>query len=219
MNIQNEDNSGKNSNDSSGDSAAGDIISQADFHTFPSSTHTEAETVAQVAAYQKSLMRYSRMMRPWYGTCILKNHIKIRRNNSLPAIVPCGRWTGQRNSTIEELWLRLTVILSCLNLGWLSLTSRYFWTFQFHKSQWMENASSTCSNQLTREFYKSYASTLMNLSTDTETTKRGQKDLDITLGPLNSIIIQSKSIDILKNSINRMLHGPEYSTPPSVSIF
>lgn len=103
MNIQNEDNSGKNSNDSSGDSAAGDIISQADFHTFPSSTHTEAETVAQVAAYQKSLMRYSRMMRPWYGTCILKNHIKIRRNNSLPAIVPCGRWTGQRNSTIEEL--------------------------------------------------------------------------------------------------------------------
>uniref|UniRef100_M1D9B6 Putative plant transposon protein domain-containing protein n=1 Tax=Solanum tuberosum TaxID=4113 RepID=M1D9B6_SOLTU len=63
------------------------------------------------------------------------------------------------------------------------------------------------------------AATLMNFAADTETTKRGQKDMASTWGPLNSIIVRGKSIDISEALINRMLYGPEYSAPVSVGLF
>ncbi|KAH0722909.1 hypothetical protein KY290_005575 [Solanum tuberosum] len=83
----------------------------------------------------------------------------------------------------------------------------------------MGNAPGEYSSHLTREFYSSYAATLMNFVADTETTKRGQKYMAITWGPLNSIIVRGKSIDISEASINRMLYGSEYSAPVSVGLF
>uniref|UniRef100_M1DTY9 Integrase core domain containing protein n=1 Tax=Solanum tuberosum TaxID=4113 RepID=M1DTY9_SOLTU len=38
-------------------------------------------------------------------------------------------------------------------------------------------------------------------------------------GPLNSIMVRGKSIDISETTINRMLHGPEYTTPTLVDLF
>jgi len=83
----------------------------------------------------------------------------------------------------------------------------------------MDNAPGEYSSHLTREFYSSYAATLMNFAADTETTKRGQKEIAINWGPLNSNIVRGNSIDISEGSINRILYGPEYSAPASVGLF
>uniref|UniRef100_M1E0A8 Uncharacterized protein n=1 Tax=Solanum tuberosum TaxID=4113 RepID=M1E0A8_SOLTU len=91
--------------------------------------------------------------------------------------------------------------------------------FQLHQFDWMDNAPGEYSSHLAREFCSSYASTLMNFSADTQTMKRGQKDMAITWGPLNSIIVRGKSIDIFEASINRILYGPKYSAPSSVGLF
>ncbi|KAH0781386.1 hypothetical protein KY290_000984 [Solanum tuberosum] len=91
--------------------------------------------------------------------------------------------------------------------------------FQFHQFDRMNNAPGEYSSHLTREFYSSYSATLMNFAADTKTTKRGQKDIAITWGPLISIMVRGKSIDISEATINRMLHGPEYTAPTSVGLF
>lgn len=39
-----------------------------------------------------------------------------------------------------------------------------------------------------------------------------QEDIAIIWGPLNSIIVRGKLIDICAMTINRMLHGPQYTT-------
>ncbi|KAH0748361.1 hypothetical protein KY290_027593 [Solanum tuberosum] len=92
-------------------------------------------------------------------------------------------------------------------------------TFQFHQFDWMSNAPGEYSSHLTREFYSSYAATLMNFVVGIETTKWGQKDVAITLGPLNLIMVRGKSIDISEATINKMLHGLEYTAPASVGLF
>ncbi|KAH0748213.1 hypothetical protein KY290_027445 [Solanum tuberosum] len=94
-----------------------------------------------------------------------------------------------------------------------------YWTFQFHQFDWMENAPGEYSSHLAREFYSSYAATLMNFVAETETTKCGQRDNAITWVPLNSIIVRGESIDISEATINRMLHGPNYTVPFSVGLF
>uniref|UniRef100_M1DLY3 Putative plant transposon protein domain-containing protein n=1 Tax=Solanum tuberosum TaxID=4113 RepID=M1DLY3_SOLTU len=91
--------------------------------------------------------------------------------------------------------------------------------FQLHHFDWMDNAPGKYSSHLTREFYSSYAATLMNFAAVIETTKHGQKDMAITWGPLNSIIVRGKSIDISKASINKMLYGSEHSAPTLVDLF
>jgi len=83
----------------------------------------------------------------------------------------------------------------------------------------MNNAPGEYSSHLAREFYSSYAATLMNFVAEIETTKCGQKDIAITWGPLNSNTVRGKSIDISKATINKMLHGPEYVAPASVGLF
>uniref|UniRef100_M1DI74 Integrase core domain containing protein n=1 Tax=Solanum tuberosum TaxID=4113 RepID=M1DI74_SOLTU len=80
-------------------------------------------------------------------------------------------------------------------------------TFQFHQFDWMNNAPGEYSSHLTKEFYSSYAATLMNFPAETVTTKPGKKYIAITWGPLNSIIVRGKPIDISETTINRMLHG------------
>uniref|UniRef100_M1DHD6 Uncharacterized protein n=1 Tax=Solanum tuberosum TaxID=4113 RepID=M1DHD6_SOLTU len=92
-------------------------------------------------------------------------------------------------------------------------------TFQFHQFDWMINAIGEYSSHLDREFYSSYATTLMNFVAETETTKRDQKDVATTWGPLNSIMVWGTSIDISEATINRMLHSPEYTAPASVGLF
>uniref|UniRef100_M1DBW3 Integrase core domain containing protein n=1 Tax=Solanum tuberosum TaxID=4113 RepID=M1DBW3_SOLTU len=68
-----------------------------------------------------------------------------------------------------------------------------------------------------KEFFDN--ATLMNCAAVTETTKHGQKYMAITWGPLNSIIVRGKSIDISEASINKMLYGSKYSAPTSVGLF
>uniref|UniRef100_M1DR88 Putative plant transposon protein domain-containing protein n=1 Tax=Solanum tuberosum TaxID=4113 RepID=M1DR88_SOLTU len=83
----------------------------------------------------------------------------------------------------------------------------------------MNNAPGEYSSHLAREFYSSYAATLMNFVAEIETTKCGQKDIAITWGPLNSNTVRGKSIDISKATINKMLHGPEYFAPAFAGLF
>uniref|UniRef100_M1DW28 Uncharacterized protein n=1 Tax=Solanum tuberosum TaxID=4113 RepID=M1DW28_SOLTU len=92
-------------------------------------------------------------------------------------------------------------------------------TFQFHLFDWMNNAPGEYSSHLAREFYSSYAATLMNFAAETETTKCGQKDIASTWGPLNSIIVRGKLVDVSEATINRILHGPEYTAPVSIGLF
>uniref|UniRef100_M1DG46 Integrase core domain containing protein n=1 Tax=Solanum tuberosum TaxID=4113 RepID=M1DG46_SOLTU len=46
----------------------------------------------------------------------------------------------------------------------------------------------------------------------------GRRKLPVP-GPLNSIFVRGTSIDISEDTINRMLHGPEYTAPTSVDLF
>ncbi|KAH0705975.1 hypothetical protein KY285_010507 [Solanum tuberosum] len=64
---------------------------------------------------------------------------------------------------------------------WNMNRSKEFSTM-FHQFDWMNNAPGENSNHLAREFYSSYAATLMNFVVETEITKRGQKDIAITWG-------------------------------------
>ncbi|KAH0698456.1 hypothetical protein KY284_012671 [Solanum tuberosum] len=83
----------------------------------------------------------------------------------------------------------------------------------------MNNTPGEHSSHLTREFYSSYAATLMNFATETVITKWGQKEITSTWGPLNSIMVWGKSIDISEITINMMLHGPKYTAPTLVGLF
>ncbi|KAH0769425.1 hypothetical protein KY290_013406 [Solanum tuberosum] len=92
-------------------------------------------------------------------------------------------------------------------------------TFQGHHVGWMNNSHREFSLHITREFYSSYAITLMNFVAHTETTKKDQKEFASTWGPLNSIVVRGTFVDISEAAINRMLHGPTYTPPTSVGLF
>uniref|UniRef100_M1DX99 Integrase core domain containing protein n=1 Tax=Solanum tuberosum TaxID=4113 RepID=M1DX99_SOLTU len=49
--------------------------------------------------------------------------------------------------------------------------------------------------------------------------KGDRKNMAITWGPLNSIMVRGKSVDISEDTINRMLYGSEYTGPASVGLF
>uniref|UniRef100_M1DKQ1 Integrase core domain containing protein n=1 Tax=Solanum tuberosum TaxID=4113 RepID=M1DKQ1_SOLTU len=66
------------------------------------------------------------------------------------------------------------------------------------------------------EFYVIYASTLMNIVEETETTKRAQKTLAATLSPLDTITIRGTIVNISEETIDMMLHCLEYTAPTSV---
>lgn len=91
--------------------------------------------------------------------------------------------------------------------------------FSISQFEWMDHAPGDFSSQLTKEFYTSYASTLMKLVAANETTKRGQREFATTVGPLDSIIVRGKSFDILESFINRILHGPDRIAQSSVGLF
>ncbi|KAH0714983.1 hypothetical protein KY284_007888 [Solanum tuberosum] len=88
-----------------------------------------------------------------------------------------------------------------------------------HQFEWMTNAPGDYTCHLPQEFYAIYTATLMNIVVETETTKRAHKTLATTLAPLYTINIQGKTVSIYEEIINRMLHGPEYTTPASVGLF
>ncbi|KAH0698666.1 hypothetical protein KY284_012881 [Solanum tuberosum] len=92
-------------------------------------------------------------------------------------------------------------------------------TFQGHHVGWMNNSHGEFSLHITREFYSSYATTLMNFVAHSETTKRDYKEFASTWGPLNSIMVRGTFVDISEATINRMLHGPTYTPPTSVGLF
>lgn len=51
----------------------------------------------------------------------------------------------------------------------------------------------------------------MKITTDTETRKRAQKMFASTLAHLDTILIRGKTVNISKETINRMLHDPKYT--------
>lgn len=53
-------------------------------------------------------------------------------------------------------------------------------TFKFHQFYWMNNAPEEYCSHLPREFYSSYAGTMMKFVVETKKTKRGQKDIAYT---------------------------------------
>uniref|UniRef100_M1DJR1 Uncharacterized protein n=1 Tax=Solanum tuberosum TaxID=4113 RepID=M1DJR1_SOLTU len=59
--------------------------------------------------------------------------------------------------------------------------------FQVHQFDLMNNAPREYSSHLTRDFYASYAATLMNFTAETETTERVQKDLASTSDHLTEL--------------------------------
>ncbi|KAH0773546.1 hypothetical protein KY290_010683 [Solanum tuberosum] len=83
----------------------------------------------------------------------------------------------------------------------------------------MNNAPGEYTGHLPREFYVIYAPTLMNIAAETETTKRAQKELVATLDPLDTITVRGRIVNISEETINRMLHGLEYTAPDSVGLF
>ncbi|KAH0720142.1 hypothetical protein KY284_005172 [Solanum tuberosum] len=91
--------------------------------------------------------------------------------------------------------------------------------FRMHQFVLINKSHGEFSRHITRELYAFYAAVLMNFVIDIETTKRGQKAFTSTWRPLNSIVGRGKSVDIAKATINRMLHGPEYTAPPSICLF
>lgn len=46
-----------------------------------------------------------------------------------------------------------------------------------------------------------------------------KKEITITYGPLNSIIVWAKIVYIYQDSINIMLHDPEYSASTTIGLF
>ncbi|KAH0700870.1 hypothetical protein KY284_015085 [Solanum tuberosum] len=59
----------------------------------------------------------------------------------------------------------------------------------------------------------------MNIAAETKTTNRPQKTLAATLAPLDRITVRGTIVNISEETFNRMLHGPEYTTPTSVGLF
>ncbi|KAH0715017.1 hypothetical protein KY284_007922 [Solanum tuberosum] len=149
---------------------------------------------------------------------------------SRPQLIACYRsmWTVNRskqffnNGIVNKIWgfkNRVIMLETRVVVADIKAFLDIYRIFQFHQFDWMDHAPSEYSSHLNREFHSSYAATLMNFATDTNTTKRGQKDMAIIWGPLNSNIVRGQSIDIYGASINRMLYCPEYSTPVSIGLF
>ncbi|KAH0681201.1 hypothetical protein KY284_022286 [Solanum tuberosum] len=67
-----------------------------------------------------------------------------------------------------------------------------YWIFQFHQFDWMNNAPGEYSSHLTREFYSSYAATLMNFVADTGTTKHWQKEIAKYTAPTSVDLFEGK---------------------------
>ncbi|KAH0709409.1 hypothetical protein KY284_010836 [Solanum tuberosum] len=91
--------------------------------------------------------------------------------------------------------------------------------FQLHQFEWMNNAPGVHTGHLLREFYAIYAATLMYNAAETKSSERAQKELAATFEPLETITMRGKVMDIFEASINRMLHGLEYSSPASIGLF
>uniref|UniRef100_M1DZG0 Putative plant transposon protein domain-containing protein n=1 Tax=Solanum tuberosum TaxID=4113 RepID=M1DZG0_SOLTU len=81
------------------------------------------------------------------------------------------------------------------------------------------NAPGEYTNHLPRDFYAIYAATLMSIAVETETTKRAQKTLATTLDHLDTVTVRGKIVNISEETINRILQGPEYTTPASIGLF
>ena len=79
----------------------------------------------------------------------------------------------------------------------------------------MNNALGEFTGHLPQEFYACYADTLINIAAETKTNKI----VADTLGPLDTITMRGKIMNIFEDKINRILNGQEYITPTFVGLF
>ncbi|KAH0709099.1 hypothetical protein KY284_010526 [Solanum tuberosum] len=217
---------GNQSADASGDSAESKSSSQANTGTSPRVTTTEDETGVR----EETINREYEEEIAVDDTMVMYVNAQEPNPALRPQLIACYRsmWTVNRSKEFFYYGIvnktggfknRAIMPETRVVVADVKAFSDIYQIFQLHQFDWMDNVPGEYSSHLTREFYSSYASTLMNFVADTVTTMRGQNDMDSTWGPLNSIIVRGKSIDIFEASINRILHGPEYFAPISVTLF
>ncbi|KAH0736615.1 hypothetical protein KY285_012322 [Solanum tuberosum] len=194
---------GSQSTDDSGGSAEFESGSQGDTSTFPPVATTEAETGVR----EETVNRKDDEEITDDDTMVMYVNAQEPNPALRPQVIVCYRsmWTVSRSKEFFDngivnktggfknraIMLEIRVVVVDIKVF-----SDIYQIFQLHQFDWMDNAPGEYSSHLTREFYSSYAAKLMNFAADIETTKHGQKDIAITWGPLNSIIVRGKSIDI-----------------------
>uniref|UniRef100_M1DQL5 Putative plant transposon protein domain-containing protein n=1 Tax=Solanum tuberosum TaxID=4113 RepID=M1DQL5_SOLTU len=187
---------GNQSADDSGDSAESDGGSQADTSTSPPVATIEAETGVR----EETVNREDEEEITDDDTMVMYVNAQEPNPTLRPQLIACYRsmWTVNRskeffdNGIVNKTGgIKNQAIMSETRVvvADVKAFSDIYRIFQLHQFDWMDNAPGEYSSHLTREFYSSYAATLMNFAADTETTKRGQKDMASTWDPLNSIII------------------------------
>lgn len=91
--------------------------------------------------------------------------------------------------------------------------------FKQHQFEWMTKNPGKYVRHLTKEFYASYAASLMNFVAHTETTKKGKKTVTTTWTSLAQVIVRDEVVEISETTINMFLHGPEYTTTTTMGLF
>ncbi|KAH0750769.1 hypothetical protein KY290_030001 [Solanum tuberosum] len=147
---------GNQSTDDSRDSAESQSGSQADTSTSPPVATTEAE----IRVREEAVNRKEEEEITDDDTMVMYMNAQEPNPTLRPQLIACYRsmWTVNRSKEF-------------FNNGIVNKTG----------FDWMDSAPGEYSSHLTREFYSSYAATLMNFAADTETKKHGQKDMAICL--------------------------------------
>ncbi|KAH0679303.1 hypothetical protein KY284_020388 [Solanum tuberosum] len=171
---------GENSADDSGDSAESDSGSQADTSTSPPVATTEAETGVR----EETVNREDEEEITDDDTMVM--YVNAQEPNPVlkPQLIACYRsmWTVNRSKDFFDNGIvnktggfknRAIMPETRVVVADVKAFSDIYRIFQLHQFDWMDNAPGEYSSHLTREFYSSYAATLMNFVADTETTKRG----------------------------------------------
>ncbi|KAH0781459.1 hypothetical protein KY290_001057 [Solanum tuberosum] len=79
----------------------------------------------------------------------------------------------------------------------------------------MNKKQGNFARHLTKEIYSSYASLLINLAY-TESSKKWKKTTTSKLGRQVQEIVRGERVDISENTINRFLHGLNYTAPTTL---
>ncbi|KAH0714844.1 hypothetical protein KY284_007749 [Solanum tuberosum] len=172
--------SGSQSDDGSGGNGESESGSQEDANTSPPTVNTKAETgVREVADVVDEDIEITTD-----DTMVQYVHIHEYDPIARQQLIDCFRfvWTVNRSEeffnngivTKTDSFKRRAIMPETkVVVADIKSFHNIYRTFQLHQFDWMNNTPGEYSSHLTKEFYVSYATTLMNIAADTETTKRG----------------------------------------------
>ncbi|KAH0693013.1 hypothetical protein KY285_020110 [Solanum tuberosum] len=222
MGSESDDGSGNQSADNSGGSVESERNSKGDANTYPPVVEPEAETKAQIEEDHEvtpddTMVQYVHAREPNPGG--------VRQQ-----LIDCFRvmWTENRSKEFfnkgivsksggfrdKPLMPETRVVMADIQ-AFLEI----YRLFQIHQFEWMNITPREYTGHLPKKFYSIYATTLMNMAAETETSKREQRALAATFDTIDAITVQGNVVDISEASISRMLHGPKYTTPTSIGLF